>query len=616
MTALLLLLTVACQPPATPATPTAPPETAAAAAPADPAVLPGVRPTAPAAVAYVVRFPQPAAHEVEVEATFTADGPVTWMMPVWTPGSYLVREYARHVETIAAVDAAGAPVAVTKVAKNRWTVGGAGPRTLRWTLYAREASVRGNLVDADVGVLNGAATFLVPADRLDAPLELTVEPPAAWPDLDTALAPHPDGRPRRFLAPDYDTLVDSPIVLGRLTTRTFAVDEVPHRVVLLGDVDRLDADRLAEDAQRVVAAQSAFWGGLPYDSYRFLHLVGYGRGGLEHRDSTLVMSADVLAKDDEAWWSLLGLYSHELFHAWNVKRLRPAGLGPFDYEREVLVPTLWVAEGLTAYYDDLLLARAGLLTPVEHVERLGEALKDAVDRPGAAVQPLSQAGVDAWIKFYRGDEQSPNATVNYYTKGAAVGWLLDVEIRRRTDDRASLDDVLRLLWSRHADADGYTPADVRAAATEVAGAPLDAFFDAYVDGTAPLDLAPALAWYGLRWKPADASTPAKGWLGLTHDAALVVTQVRDGTPAADGDLDVGDELLAIDGRRVTAASIADEVGRLEPGTSVEVTVARRSRLRTLTLPVRAAPAETWKLELDPEAPTAAELRRRRWHGPR
>lgn len=613
MTHILVLALAACIP-GTPTEAPAPSPTPAPVGP--PPSAQAAAPEAPVAVRYVVRLPEPGTHRVEVEAAFTADGPETWMMPVWTPGSYLVREYARHVEAISATDAAGAAVPVEKVAKNRWTVGGTGARTLRWTLYAREANVRGNLVDADVGMLNGAATFLVPAGRLDAPLELTIEPPATWPDLDTALPPHPDGRPRHFLAPDYDTLVDSPIVLGRLTTRAFTVDDVPHRVVLLGDVHQLDADRLAEDAQRIVGAQSAFWGGLPYPSFRFLHVVGYGRGGLEHRDSTLLLSGDVQPADEESWWSLLGLYSHELFHAWNVKRLRPDGLGPFDYEREVLVPTLWVAEGLTAYYDDLLLARAGLLPPAEHLERLGEAIQDAVDRPGAEVQPLSQAGVDAWIKFYRGDEQSRNATVNYYTKGAAVGWLLDVEIRRRTDDRASLDDAMRWLWTRHADAQGYTPADVRAAVAAVAGEPLDAQFDAWVDGTEPLDLAPALAWHGLRWKPADASAKVKGWLGLAHDGALVVTQVRDHTPAAEGDLDVGDEILAIDGRRVTAATIVVEVERLVPGEAVEVTVARRGRLRTLTLPVRPAPTETWKLELDPAAPTGAELRRRRWHGPR
>lgn len=592
-----------------------PVEPSAITPPSDPAPSPVSAPTAEVGVRYVVRFPDPAQHRVEVEATVQAEGPTTWMMPVWTPGSYLVREYARQLESISATGADGAPVAVRKVAKNRWEVAGAGPTTVRWTLHAFEPSVRDNLVDADLAVLNGAATFLVPVDRLDRPLEVRMELPAAWSGVETALPPHPDGRPAHWIAPDYDTLVDSPILAGDLVVRDVVVEEVPHRLVHAGVVDRWDADRAAEDVARLAAAQIRFWGGAPYDRFLFLHVVGYGRGGLEHRDSTLLMTNEVDARDEEAWTRFLGLVSHELFHAWNVKRLRPEGLGPFDYEREVLTPSLWVAEGLTAYYDDLMLVRSGLLSEAKWLERMAEQARDALERPGRRVQPLSAASTDAWIKHYRPDAHMRNQTVSYYTKGAVVGWLLDAEIRRATDDRASLDDLLRHLWARHADARGYTPDDVRAAAQAVAGVDLGPRFDAWVDGTDELDLDVAFRWFGVRWTEPEAERgPPKGDLGVKVDGRGVVTEVPRDTPGWRAGVEVGDELLALDAVRLMPDRLAAEIARRPPGTSARLMVTRRGRVRELGVVLGEAPRATWKLELDPAAPTSAVLHRRRWWG--
>ncbi len=566
-----------------------------------------------AAVRYRVSFPDRAQHKVVVEATFEAAGPTVWMMPVWTPGSYLVREYARQVETIGATGTDGLPRAVTKVAKNRWSVDAVGAVQLTWTLHAYEPSVRDNVVDADLAMLNGASTFLVPVDHLSEPLEVELVMPADWPDVETALPPHPDGRAAHWLAPDFDTLVDSPILAGNLTVRSFVSDDVEYRIAVAGVVDRWDADRAAEDVARIAAAQVGFWGGTPYESFRFLHVVGYGRGGLEHRNSTLLMTQEVDAKDPAAWLKYLGLVSHELFHAWNVKRLRPAGLGPFDYEREVLTPSLWVAEGLTAYYDDLMLVRAGLMTETEWMAAMSDTLKDALERPGRAVQPVSQASTDAWIKQYRPDANTRNHTVNYYTKGATVGWLLDAHIREATDDRASLDDVMRLLWARFADADGYTAQDVRAAASEVAGEDLSPQFAAWVDGTEELPIEQAMRWFGFRWAEPPAGE-AKGHAGLTVDGQGVVQTVALGSSAWAAGISLGDEILALGAVRVTAATLDAEVARLSPSAEVEVTVARQGRLRRLAWTVGAAPEATWKLESDPRVPSAALVHRRRWWG--
>jgi predicted metalloprotease with PDZ domain len=567
-------------------------------------------------IGHVLRFTDAAAHYVDVTSSFPAGGDLELMMAVWTPGSYLVREYSRHVEQLTA-HAGDQPLAVTRTRKNRWRIagGGAGRITVSYKLYARELSVRTNFVDPELAVLNGAATFLVPVGALDRAHDVRLELPAGWTTVATPLPAHPDGAAHHYLAPDFDTLVDSPLLAGTPELHQVAVGEAPHRLAIAGGGGAFDGAAAAEALGPVVRATIGVWGEIPYDHYWFLLALGDGGGGgLEHRGGTLLTGSRWAWRTLEDRIDLLSLCAHELFHAWNGKRLRPVALGPFDYENEVYTDDLWMVEGVTSYYDDLIVTRAGAMSHARYLERLSGAIDSLENTPGRAVMSAAAASRDAWIKYYRPDENSANSSINYYTKGAVVGFLLDAEIRRRTRGARSLDDALRLAYRRHAGARGYSSAELRATLAEVAGGSLDDFFAAAVDGTGALDYAAALDWYGLRFAaaPKPPTEPA-GWLGAGIDGNTI-TEVRRDTPAARAGLSVGDELLAIDELRIPADGLEGRLSRYRPGTAVKLLVARRGQLRTLPATLGDKPAPR-KLESLPGASAEQRARRNAWLGP-
>jgi predicted metalloprotease with PDZ domain len=357
-------------------------------------------------IRYTLRFPAPHTHYVEVEASVpTAGQPhVELMMAVWTPGSYLVREYERNVERVAAI-ADGRPLTVEKAAKNRWrvTTGGAARVAVTYRVYAHEATVRSNWVDADYTMLNGAPTFLTLVNGLARPHEVRLELPAGWKTSITGLPDAPGGAPHHYLAPDYDTLADSPIVAGNPVVRRFEVEGKAHFLVDAGRPGAWDGERAVADLARIVAAQSAFWRGLPYEKYVFFNVLNDGGGAIEHKNSVMMMASRWSMATRTRYLGWLSTMSHEFFHLWNVKRLRPIELGPFDYEREVHTRSLWIAEGLTDYYADVLLARAGLVTREEYLGQLSKAIKTLQTTPGRLVQSAETESYDAWIKDYRPD---------------------------------------------------------------------------------------------------------------------------------------------------------------------------------------------------------------------
>jgi predicted metalloprotease with PDZ domain len=596
-------------------------DTAVTRPPAEP-----LRPPAPGqGVAYTLRFPAPHTHYVEVEAVLPVvgapAGDMEIFLPVWTPGSYLVREYSRNLEALAARTPAGAPLAIEKVRKNRWRVRlGAGADThvvLRYRVYARELSVRTSFVDADLAVLAGASVFVTAVGGEGLAHEVTLAPAQGWAASVTGLAPHPDGAAHHYLASDYDALVDAPIALGNPVVREVEVEGARHRIAAFLADPGWDHDRAARDVEALARAHARFWGSLPYRDYVFLCLLGGGgSGGLEHRNSTVIIdSSPQTAKEYTDW---LGLASHELFHAWNVKALWPAEFARFDYENEVYTRSLWVVEGLTAYYDELLLRRAGLVGDEGYLAELSRRIEAVQSAPGRKVQSLALSSYDAWIEYYRPDENTANTAINYYHKGAVVGFLLDAEIRRRTGDRRSLDHVMRLAYERYAGAQGYTPAQFRALASEVAGADLAGFFAAAVDGTDELDFAPALAHFGLRFASAEAGEAPDGppgWLGAitrVEDGRLVVTEVRRETPAHAAGVNVGDEILAIDEQRVPVDGLDEILRHAPPGREVAVLVARRGRLRRVPVVLGQEPVARWKLEPEPDASRQQRAQRTRW----
>jgi len=549
---------------------------------------------------YTLSFPDAARQRVDVKAV-APDGCGEWWMPVWTPGSYLVREYARHVTSLSAHGPTG-ELPVTKVAKNRWRVdcGDAeGPVALTYQLFADELTVRTNHVDADGALLNGASTFLVPDGTADRPVTVQVLSP--WEGVYTALTPAEAGSWR---AADHDELVDSPWLMGDGVERGFEVAGVPHRVVTLGGAGLWDHDQAVADVQAIVEAQHRFWGGFPYPDYLLLNGALGTRGGLEHDRSTLILTDPWATRDEEAYRGWLGIVSHEVFHAWNVKAMRPAMLGPFDYEREVYTRELWIAEGFTSYYDDLLLLRAGLITEEQWLEAMTGNLERVLAHPGHEVLSLSDASFDAWIEYYRRDADSTNQGVSYYRKGAVVAWLLDTEIRRRTSGARGLDDVMRLGWERFA-TDGYTDPQLRALASEVAGSDLGPWFARHVDQAEPIDLQPALDWWGLQ--VADPGEP-EPWLGIEQSGTRV-SEAKKGGPGWEAGLNPGDELIAIDGWRVDGST--DRLKGRGVGEEVTVTISRRDQLRELPLTLGAAP-QLPTLAIDADASEEATRRRAAW----
>lgn len=579
------------------------------------------------AIEHTLSFAAPHTHYVEVTTSVPTAGAdtVELMLPVWTPGSYLVREYARHVEGLRAATPAGAPLAVEKSRKNRWrvTTGGADRVVVRYRLYARELTVRTNFVDRDLAVISGAATFLVPVGALAIPHDVALTETEQWPQIGTALPPHPSGDPRRFLAPDYDTLVDSPIVMGTGTSHELEVEGVVHRLATFGGVKVWDDQRAATDVSSLVRTQLELWRVVPYPRYVILNVLenSSGGGGLEHKASTLLLFSPWSTRTRSKYLQWLSLVSHELFHTWNGKRLRPVELGPFDYENEVHTESLWAVEGITSYYDDLLVRRAGVSSHKEYLDALSAQIDSLENTPGREVQALSLSSYDAWIKYYRGDENSVNSSISYYTKGAVVGFLLDAEIRQRSLGRRNLDDMMRLAYQRYAGDQGYTSAQLRTVAEEVAGGSLATFWARYIDGTDALDYAPALAYYGLQFKPIEPPErehdedpdETAAWLGADLTSALVVRQVKRGTPAYDAGVNVGDEVIAIEGHRVR--DLDRLLAGYRPGDSVELTVARRDELTRLRVELGRKPDDRWKLQIVPGDPMRERGRREDWLGP-
>lgn len=614
----LASLVVACQPTKAPRASAPEPSTIAGLAPV---------PTSSAAVAYRLSVPAPATHYAHIQAVFPARGreTITVMMPVWTPGSYLVREYARHIDRLSAEDPAGRPLPMEKVRKNRWRVQlkGADRAILRYRVYANEPSVRTNSIDEDFFVLAGAATFLADTEALAAPHELTLDIGKVYADV-AADMPVDGAGVRR--ARNYDHLVDAPIVAGDLRRLPFKVEGVPHELIHLGAAEHWPDKRTQTDVARLTEEIVSFWGEIPYERYLFFNVINETRGGLEHKGSTLMMSKRFQTRTEAGYRSWLGLVSHEFFHTWNGKRLRPHALGPFDYENEVYTESLWFVEGLTSYYDDLLMHRAGLMNQKQYFKALSKQIGRLEGTPGRLEQPLSRASYDAWIEYYRHDESSKNTTVSYYTKGSVVGFVLDMEIRKATGGTKSLDDVMKAAYRGYSMERGYSRTELLDVFEQVAGKKIRQRVEVLTTTTEPIDYKRALHWAGLRFKsPAAPDKEAtaieraetlrkKTWLGVeTEDRSgrLVIKRVVSGSPAEQGGLQFGDEIVALDGVRINA-DLPKRLKLYSAQDKVSVLIARRKSMQTRTVVLGTAPKSQFELQIDPDASALADKHRRDW----
>ncbi|MCW5966026.1 MAG: M61 family metallopeptidase, partial [Bryobacterales bacterium] len=563
-------------------------------------------------------------HYIHVESQYPTGGAAELevFMAVWTPGSYLVREYAKNIDTVGAVDAAGRRLDVVKTRKNRWKVQTAGATnvTLRYPIYAREMSVRTNFVDASFAMLQGAATFLSPVGQNHKPHLVKLELPAEWSRAMSGLPDAPKEGAAAFLAPDYDTLVDCPIVAGNPDVFEFEVEGKKHFLVNTPASDHWDGPRSVDATKRIVEHYAKMWRGLPYEKYLFLNMLVEAGGGLEHKNSTVLMASALATRSEERFRSWLSLVSHEYFHVWNVKRLRPVELGPFDYESENYTEGLWVAEGFTSYYDGLALHRVGLIDRGQYLARLSGTIASLQDKPGRLVQPVAESSFDAWVKGYRPNENSQNTGISYYTKGAVIGFLLDARIRRASNNARSLDDVMRLAYQRYGGERGFTSSEFSDCVREIAGGEVAQWMDDAARSTDDFDYREELAHYGLRFQRAGGAVPGgtsagQGWLGVevrANGLSMVVTGVRRETPAYAAGLNVDDEILAIGDRRINATLWPQLASLFRPGDQVEMLVARRGALLKLPVTFGEAPRVSWRLEVDPRATDAQRAALASW----
>lgn len=566
-------------------------------------------------IEHYLSFPAAALHYIDVDSRFPEPaGNLDLIMAQWTPGSYMIRNYARHVDSLQAFGPQGQRLETTRIALNRWQIRDAsGPVRVRYRVYAREMSVRTNWVDSGLAVINGAATFLVPAGSLEIPHRVVLETPGAWIGIATAL---PEAGARTFEARDFHHLVDSPIVAGLITRHRYKVAGREHELVNIGPDQYWDADRTVADLIALFEYQHGFWGGFPYPGpYRILNVISGASGGLEHAESALLMAGPLVTRKRTDYLNWLRLVSHELFHVWNHKQFRPRALRPYDYENPMLFDELWIVEGITSYYDDLILVRAGLMEPNEYLAQLTSVIHEVASTPGQEVRSLADASRETWLKFYLRDENWPNVDVNYYRKGALAAFYLDMLIRDASRDRRSLDDLMRAAYERFGES-GYDNRSFLDLADEVAGSRVSDRIWPIIVQPLPIDLTEALARIGLVLKE---TLPEQGVdLGLALDQdldRLKVALVLEGRAASVAGINVEDELIAIDGMRVTAQTVEDVLSRMQPGAPVPVLLSRRGRIIERLLPLEPPAPVARRLE-EVEFPSRAQLRaRQRWLQP-
>ena len=577
---------------------------------------------------YSISPVNPAAHlfesAVEIENP-DSDGQVL-SMPTWIPGSYMVRDYAKHVIAVHACDAAGEPVAVHKLDKTTWQCAPCeGPLTVTAEVYAYDLSVRGAHLDTTHAYFNGACMFFMVDGQESLPCELDIKPPTTdvignW---RVVTSMHRKDAPEYgfgvYQAANYDELIDHPVEIGQLSIGEFDVRDVPHVIAIRGRI-HADMGRLCHDLEKLCVRQHEFLGA-PKDLDRYVFMVvavGDGYGGLEHRWSTsLICGRDDLPRRGEdkietAYRKFLGLCSHEYFHLWNVKRMKPAAFTPYDLRGEVHTGLLWVFEGITSYYDDLMLLRSGLIDVKSYLELLSQTITRVLRGRGRFRQSVEESSFDAWTKFYKQDANSTNAIVSYYTKGSLIALALDLTIRLKTEDRFSLDSVMHECWSRFGETGvGMPERGMEAIVEEVTGLDLQDFFERYVRGTEEISLAGLLKEFAIDWnlRPAEGNQDQGGkppsgkgsraWLGAVlenRNGSSFVKSVHTGSPAEHAGIAPDDEVVALDSLRLSVTNSEKRLKRYREGDVVTISVFRGDELLQLEATLAAPPQDTCYLQ--------------------
>lgn len=561
-----------------------------------------------------VSIPNPGDHlfhvSIILDEIVQPNQPLDLSMPVWIPGSYLVREYARHVQNVHAHDATGHILEVEQIDKATWRVF---PKdgdilVVQYEVYANDINVRANHMDDSHAFFNGVSLFMYPHGHLDHSVTLSIEHPEDW-EIFTGL-PRDEEIPNIFVARDYDELFDCPFEIGPHHPTTVDVRDRPHHLVFWGE-PQVDKAQLAEDTAKIVEAHAELFGGLPYDDYTFITLLAPGgRGGLEHRNST-VLYWDALDfrnggpgselkenKPTGRYLDYLRLVCHEHFHTWNVKRIRPAVLGPFDYQNENYTRELWTVEGVTSYYEVLSLLRAEIMPGPDFLEVFAKSIQTLNAIPGRKLHSLEQASFNAWVKLYRPDENTRNSSVSYYLKGELVTFLLDVLIRARSGGQKNLDHVMQTLWADYKETGkGYPERGYDEVIQRATGIDLSKEINLYARTTAEIPWNDLLGELGLVLHQTHDG-PIQPWLGVQTQAQggrLLLKSVNTEGPAYAAGFNAKDELVAINGHQITSTNLSHVLSLFETNQSVNVHLFRRGQLIERQLTLAPAPPQTYTL---------------------
>ncbi|MCL2591320.1 MAG: PDZ domain-containing protein [Betaproteobacteria bacterium] len=585
---------------------------------------------------YAIRPSRPEAHLFEVRCTVSMPDPngQRFFLPTWIPGSYMIREFARHIVSIKA-EAGGRLVALDKLDKHTWRAACVPENealTLVYEVYAWDLSVRAAHLDQTHGFFNGTSVFLAVAGQTGSPCLVDIQPPAicgqGW-RVATAL-PRAEGEPGAaqpwgfglYRAADYFELIDHPVEMGVFMLDHFKAGGVRHSIALSGQND-CDITRLKSDLARVCQWQADLFGApAPMKHYMFLmRAVDEGYGGLEHRASAaIIIRRDNLPypgmkKVSDGYMACLGLCSHEYFHLWNVKRIRPAVFEPHDLSRENHTRLLWAFEGITSYYDNLALVRSGAISVGDYLGLLEKNISSVLKTPGRARQSVGQSSFDAWTHYYRQDENSPNAIVSYYAKGALIALVLDCRLRLESTGRCSLDGVMRALWRRYGLTGVGVPEEgVFDMVAEISGSKIARWLHKAVEGTDDLPLAKWFKPFGIRCRIEAASgTPSMG-IKLGEGKTARIATAYEGGPAQRAGLSAGDTLIAVDGLRIDSSSLSKMLERRHAGNRIEIHAFRRDELMRFELELAPAPLDTVKLSLETKLDKATRALRNGWMG--
>lgn len=570
-------------------------------------------------VGFEVSFKEPQAHYVEMEMNISGlvKDYVDVKMPVWAPGSYLVREFAKSVEDFSAT-AGGKPVKFEKVKKNAWRVYSAKSNAIKikYRVYGFEVSVRTPFIDESHAFLSSTGIFMYPDGLLKLPSTVKVIPFKGWSKVSTGLEPVA-GQPFTYTASDFDVLFDSPIEVGNQDVFDFMASGVKHEVAMYGG--NYDKERLKVDMAKIVEQATAIYGENPNKHYTFIvHHFERGGGGLEHLNSTVLGASRNAYQTPEGYLGFLNLVAHEYFHLWNVKRMRPIALGPFDYDNENYTTNLWVAEGFTSYYENKLVLRAGFVDQKAFVDGLVTAVTNVSNTPGAKVQSAAESSYDAWIKGYRPNENSNNTGVSYYSKGEVVGLLMDLEIANATKGVKSLDDVMKAMYLQGKTLKrGYTDAEFKAMVEKISGKSFTDFWAKYVNGTHPVEYDKYFGYAGISIKNQNEgnSIPYIGVASKKTEGRIIISAVSRNSAAWVDGLNVNDEVISVDGVGVEAVlERMPVITSKKPGDVVTVKVKRDGIEKDIKLTLKASPNIKLVAEIGGNATESQVLVRKRWMG--